>query len=470
MDTIVVADKSSSEISAKVWGDFQLARPGVVQMPVTPSQVATVNRSGQDLIVTLKSGERVTVGNFFTTADDVRSDMVFQGEDGALWQAQYSSDAFTGFTFDEIASLDALLADTGVITDATQTWAFAGLGLLGAGGAAAAAGGGGGDGNGGGGDASPSLSAPSSLNLSADGLTLQGSGTAGSTINVRDLNGQLLGTGTVGPDGNFTVPLNTPQTDGQSLQVDQTDPTGSVSAPIQVTAPDTTPPGAPGNLQLSADGLTLSGTGEAGATVSVRDASGNLLGSALVNADGAFTTNLNSAQLNGQTLSVELTDAAGNTSSTDTIVAPNDGQTGPGDPGTPDNPGTPVDVSPPAVATNLAINANGTLLSGRGEAGALVRVVDSLGNLLGTGQVGSDGLFNLTLNPAQTDGQSLNVTLIDAAGNVSNNANVSAPDLDPGTPGDTTAPSAPTGLAINANGTLLSGRGEPIAARQPDHQ
>ncbi|WP_268800452.1 BapA/Bap/LapF family prefix-like domain-containing protein [Pseudomonas huanghezhanensis] len=174
MDNILVADKATSEISANAWGNLQLSRTRVVQMPVAPSHVASVSRSGQDLTVVLKSGERVTVSNFFNTdPNGVRSDMVFQSEDGTLWQAEYSADAFNGFTFDEISSLDTLLADAGVIGSATPTFAIAGLGLLGVGGAAAA-------------------SEVADVVGSPNGAVVSGKGEAGDTVTVRDENGAVL--------------------------------------------------------------------------------------------------------------------------------------------------------------------------------------------------------------------------------------------------------------------------------------
>ncbi|RZI70646.1 MAG: BapA prefix-like domain-containing protein, partial [Pseudomonas sp.] len=152
MDNIVVANKATSELTANTWGDLSLNSPSVVQMPVPPSQVASVSRNGQDLVVNLKNGEQVKVANFFSTAPEgPTSDMVFQGEDGTLWQAQYDTQSFTGFTFDEVSSLDELIAGAGVVGGTTPTFAIAGLGLLGAGGAAAAAGGVAGGGGGGGG-------------------------------------------------------------------------------------------------------------------------------------------------------------------------------------------------------------------------------------------------------------------------------------------------------------------------------
>lgn len=67
MDNIVVADKTTAELTSQVWGDVQLPQPAVVQIPVAPAQVASVSRVGQDAVVTLKTGERVTVNNFFAS-------------------------------------------------------------------------------------------------------------------------------------------------------------------------------------------------------------------------------------------------------------------------------------------------------------------------------------------------------------------------------------------------------------------
>lgn len=466
MDNIVVANKATSELTAKTWGDLSLTSPSVVQMPVPPSQVASVSRDGQDLVVNLKNGEHIKVANFFNTAPDgPNSDMVFQGEDGTLWQAQYDTQSFNGFTFDKVDSLDELIADTGVVSGATPTFAIAGLGLLGAGGAAAAGGVGGGGGGGGGGtpaDTSAPL-APGNLLVSADGTLLTGTSEAGATIQVRNNAGTLLGSGVVAPDGSFSLTLNPPQTTGQPLVVSATDAAGNVSPPAQATTPDTdggqpggetppgpdvTPPVAPANLAVNPTGSVLTGTGEAGATIQVRAADGTLLGSGIVAADGTFSLTLSPAQTDGQSLNVTATDAAGNTSVPAQALAPDVDTTPPGD------------TTPPDAPANLAVSANGTRLTGSGEAGATIQVRAADGTLLGSAVVGADGTFSLTLSPAQTDGQSLTVTAVDAAGNVSPPVQALAPDIDVPPGGDTTAPNAPGNLVVSANGTRITGSGE----------
>ncbi|MBF7143924.1 MULTISPECIES: BapA/Bap/LapF family large adhesin [Pseudomonas] len=442
-DNIVVADKSTAQLSARTWGDIELQQPGVVQMPVAPAQVASVARVGQNAVVTLKTGEQVTVGNFFqATAEGVRSDMVFQGEDGVLWQAQYSAEAFNGFSFTELSSVDTLLASAGVVGSATPEWAIAGLGALGAGGAAAAANGGlTGGGGGGGAAATPPATdtlapaAPTGLSLSSDGLTLAGLGESGASVRVFSAAGNLLGTVTVGADGRFAVVLNTAQLNGEILAVAQTDAAGNVSPTASFTANDVTPPALPANLAVDATVGVLSGTAEAGATVRVRDANGTGLGSAIAGADGTFSVTLTPAPGAGVTLSVNATDAAGNTSADATV----------GLPALPDGP----DVTAPAAATDVAISGDGTVLSGRGEAGATVTLYDAAGNVLITGTVAADGAFELPVVPGVISGQVLQLTLTDAAGNVSPNLPVQAPDL--------SQPPAPTDLVISSDGLTLTG-------------
>ncbi|WP_416465845.1 BapA/Bap/LapF family large adhesin [Pseudomonas sp. LFS044] len=441
MDNIVVADKQSAVATQSAFGNITLNSPGVVQMPVAPDQVATVTRRGQDLIVTLKSGEKVTVGNFFAVDQaGVGSDMVFVGEDGTLWHANYDPVAFTGFTFDEVASLDELVAGIGVAGSATPTWAIAGLSLLGVGGAAAAADSGGGGGSSGGGSEPGETTPPATpidLLVSPDGLRLTGRGEAGSTVNVRDAAGNLVGTGTVGADGTFDVTLTTPQANGQNLDVTLTDAAGNTSQAGVITAPDVTPPAAPSELVVNGQGTTLTGRAEPGSTVQVRGADGAVLGTAVAGADGQFSITLQPAQTDGQALQVTAQDAAGNTSTAGNVTAPDIGG---------------GDSTPPDAPTDLVIGLAGAQLSGRGEAGATVQVRDADGNVLATGTVGQDGSFQITLDPAVKDGSTVQVVLTDAAGNVSQPGSVTSPDLQ--------APDQPTDLAL-ADGTTLTGRGEP---------
>ncbi|PZQ42356.1 MAG: hypothetical protein DI560_02790, partial [Pseudomonas putida] len=268
--------------------------------------------------------------------------------------------------------------------------------------------------------------------LSADGKQLSGSGEVGATVQVRNAAGTVVGTATVGADGRFTVTFDTPQATGQAIGVSQVDAAGNTSPAVTLSTPDLTPPAPLTNVVLNNNGLTLTGLGEAGASVTVRGADGTIIGTGLVAANGSFTLTLNSAQLNAQHLSVTQTDAGNNTSTAVTLTAP--------------------DFTPPAAPTALALAGTGLQLSGNAEAGSTVTVRDAAGNVLGTAVANSNGTFQVTLNTAQTNGQTLQVTATDAAGNVSPSA--------PYTAADTTPPAAVANLAVAGNGGTLTGTGE----------
>ena len=307
--------------------------------------------------------------------------------------------------------------------------------MLGAAGAIAAVSGGGG-GGGGGGDTPADTTAPSAatgLEVSKDGNFLTGKGEAGTQVTVKDAAGNVIGKGTVGTDGNFQVNLDPPKTNGEKLEVTLTDGAGNQSPASEVIAGDTTAPEAPTELAVSADGLSVTGKGEPGASVTVKDSAGNVIGTGTVAADGTFAVTPNTPQTNGQPLDVTLADAAGNQSPATNVVA--------------------GDTTAPDAPTELAVSTDGLSVTGKGEPGASVTVKDSAGNIIGSGTVATDGTFAVIPNAPQTNGQPLNVTQTDAAGNQSPSTPVTA--------GDTTAPDAPTVLAVNVNGGTLTGKGEP---------
>ncbi|WP_159435867.1 Ig-like domain-containing protein [Lampropedia hyalina] len=276
---------------------------------------------------------------------------------------------------------------------------------------------------------------PKGLAVSPNGTQLTGQGEPGASVTVKDDAGNTLGTGVVGDNGNFTVPLAPAQKNGETLDVTQKDAAGNTSPVAQVDAGDTTAPVVPKGLAVSPNGTQLTGQGEPGASVTVKDDAGNTLGTGVVGDNGNFTVPLAPAQKNGETLDVTQKDAAGNTSPVAQVDA--------------------GDSTAPAAPKNLAVSPNGTQLTGQGEPGASVAVKDAAGNTLGTGVVDDAGNFKANLSPVQKNGEKLNVTQKDVAGNTSPVAQVDA--------GDSTAPLAPRNLAVSPDGTQLTGQGEPGA-------
>ncbi len=280
----------------------------------------------------------------------------------------------------------------------------------------------------------PDLTAPAtpSAIVSVDGTAVSGVGERGAVVTVTASDGTPLGSSTVRPNGSYTVLLQTPQIDGETLSVVQRDAAGNPSAPATPIAPDYVAPPAPAAAVVP-DGTAVTGTGEAGATVTIRDADGDVLGSATVLPDGSFTVPLTPRQANGESLSVVQADAAGNASPVVPLTAP--------------------DITPPAIPV-ATVAVGGTAVTGIGEPGATVRVVGARGVLLGSALVATDGSFTVPLIPAQADGQPLAVVQADGAGNRSPTLSLTAPDITP--------PPAPT-IQIAANGTVATGIGEPGA-------
>ncbi|MGK6319254.1 Ig-like domain-containing protein, partial [Sphingomonas sp. DT-204] len=282
----------------------------------------------------------------------------------------------------------------------------------------------------------PDLTAPSAPTATVDatGTIVTGQGEAGASITIRDPAGTVIGTGAVGADGNYSVTLTTPQTNGEALTVTQTDAAGNTSDPTTALAPDITAPDAP-TADVDDTGTVVTGTGEPGAAITVRDPAGTVIGTGTVAGDGSYSVTLTTPQTNGEVLSVTQADAAGNVSPEVIATAP--------------------DITAPDAPTAV-VNDTGTVVTGTGEPGATVEVRDPDGNLVGTGPVGDDGSYTVTLTEPQANGESLTVIQTDPAGNASDPTTALAPDI--------TAPDAPTNLAVGDDGITLTGTGEPGAS------
>ncbi|SUJ24283.1 Uncharacterised protein [Sphingomonas paucimobilis] len=157
--------------------------------------------------------------------------------------------------------------------------------------------------------------------ISVDGATVTGTGEPFATVTIRAADGTPIGTAVVAADGSFSAALTPAQANGETLSIDQTDRGGNSSPAATLTAPDIT---APTGLvaAISGDGSIVTGTGEAGATVTVRDANGASLGTAVVAADGTYSVPLTTAQIDSEALTVVQADAAGNVSAPVPLTAP----------------------------------------------------------------------------------------------------------------------------------------------------
>lgn len=98
---------------------------------------------------------------------------------------------------------------------------------------------------------------------------MTGTAEAGTTITVRDPNNNVVGTVEVGANGQFTVPINPPQNNGQLLTVVSTDDAGNASVVVPYQTNDTSPPGVVTDMAINNTFNVLTGKGEPNATVTI---------------------------------------------------------------------------------------------------------------------------------------------------------------------------------------------------------
>ncbi|WP_116343803.1 BapA/Bap/LapF family large adhesin [Enterobacter cloacae] len=484
MSQISVISKLTGVETTTEGTQVTLSHSSIVELHVERADVSHFARSGNDLVVTLHSGEVITLKNFYVTDAQGVSQLVLQESDGALW---WIEDPTGAATYESIASTDALLAASGSDAGGAAIWPWALGGIVAAGGIAAAAssGGGGGGDDDDGGNSSPTPNtpvdptnpdttppnAPSSLQFSSDGKSVTGTAEPGSTITLKDANGNVIGTGQTGSDGNFTVSLGTPLTNGEQVTATATDSAGNTSQGTTITAPDLTAPDAPtiGSVTDDVAPLTgsvtnggstndprpqLSGTAEAGSTVTIYDG-GVAIGTALVASNGTWTFTP-SADLTESThqITVRATDAAGNLGPASPVFT------------------LTVDFTPPTTPTAIVLtddtgairgtitagtptDASKPILAGTGEPGGTITIYDN-GVAIGTTTVLPNGTWSVTPSGPLPDGtHTITVVETDAAGNQSA---ASEPII---FTVDTTPPLAPGDLVVSNDGGTITGTAEP---------
>ncbi|OBX01428.1 hypothetical protein QV05_05535 [Gallibacterium genomosp. 1] len=227
----------------------------------------------------------------------------------------------------------------------------------------------------------------------------------------------MIANGKADEQGNFSIDLNPPKNNGEKVEVTATDNAGNTSTPTDVIASDSTPPNKPKNLDVSDDGTHVTGTAEPGSTVTVKDENGKEIGTATAGDNGKFDVTINPPKTNGEELTVEAKDEAGNPSQPNTVKAD--------------------DSTPPAKPENLGVSDDGTRVTGTAEPGSTVTVKDEKDNVIGTGKANEeDGKFDITLDEPKTALEELSVTATDNANNESNSEKVTAPLVVPKTKPD----------------------------------
>lgn len=266
--------------------------------------------------------------------------------------------------------------------------------------------------------------APTGLLVTNVGTRVTGLAEAGSTVTITSSGGTVLGTATADGNGNFTVTLNPPQTNGEILLAFATDKAGNLGISANVIAPYTTLPNAPVIASVTDDQGSVKGTLTNGQ--STDDTTPTLTGTAQ---PGSTITLYN----NGLPMGTAVADINGNwTFTTPTLGEGTHAFTATATNGTGTGPisgaiAVVVDLTAPNTPTGV-FNADGSVLTGQAEAGSTVSIRMPDGTIYTTTANGS-GTYTFTFANKQTEGETLTLTATDAAGNTSQQGQALAPTL-----------------------------------------
>ncbi|MDV8150322.1 Ig-like repeat protein Blp2 [Acinetobacter pittii] len=194
----------------------------------------------------------------------------------------------------------------------------------------------------------------------------------------------------------------------------------------------------PTEVKLADDAVTVTGKAEANAKIYIKDLSGNVIASGNADASGNFTIKLDKPLTDGNKLNVSAQNEGGKESSAYSITGPKD------------------TIAPDAPKAQL--DEDGSILDGKTEPRATVKIYDASGNLIDTIKTNSEGKFSYKFTPPLTSDAGGKVVAVDEAGNESEATLIFAGK-------DTIPPKAPL-LEVNKEGTIVEGQTEPNAKVQ----
>ncbi|MFK9094251.1 Ig-like domain-containing protein [Bacillus salipaludis] len=223
--------------------------------------------------------------------------------------------------------------------------------------------------------------------------TVTGQAEPGAFIEVKQY-GTVMGSGTVGADGKFSVVISLPKAEA-ILKITATDKDGNVSEAATVVVKDVTAPAKPVVNEVTDKDTFVSGQAEPYSSIEVRVGETETITTTL-GSDGKFKYTI-SVQKAGTKIVVFVTDKAGHVSEHATVVV--------------------KDTTAPVKPTVNDVNNKSTVVTGTAEVGSTVEVKAN-GSVLGTGVAGTDGKYIVNVT-AQASGTELSVTTKDEAGNVS---------------------------------------------------
>jgi large repetitive protein len=256
----------------------------------------------------------------------------------------------------------------------------------------------------------PTVAALSNINTP----TITGTCNPGNTVTAYVDETAILPTQVCTSGGTYNiVPISPIPDDEHLVTITETDPAGNQSQQSPSTAfeidtnapiaPTIIPPTSPSNDNTPA----ISGTGEAGATISVTiQPTGEIL-TTIVQSDGTWNVTPNNPIPDGQfSIEAKQTDPAGNVSS---LISNNDGVT---------DTTAPIEPIITGPTDGAALTIDTPTFTGTGEANAIVTITDELDTVVCTTVVDNTGNWACTPTSGLGEGErKYTVTLRDEAGN-----------------------------------------------------
>ncbi|QIO09491.1 Ig-like domain-containing protein [Acinetobacter lanii] len=269
--------------------------------------------------------------------------------------------------------------------------------------------------------------------LNPEGTLVTGETEPNTLVEIRDpVTEEVIASGTSDEDGYFEIPLDPALTDGDKANVVAIDEAGNPSAPVELSGSKDTLAPKDLSANLNADGDVVTGQTEADAKVVVKDKAGNIIGEATADAEGNYSVTLSTPLTDNAQGFVTAADAAGNTIGPKTVVGGKD------------------TIAPELEAE---LSTDGTVVTGQTEPNTWVEIRDPVTDeVIASGTSDDNGDFSIKLDPAITDGNSVDVVAIDKAGNSSQPQKLTG-DKDTIAPKDLSA-------NLNADGDVVTGKTE----------
>ncbi|WP_430394702.1 Ig-like domain-containing protein [Enterococcus faecalis] len=282
-----------------------------------------------------------------------------------------------------------------------------------------------------------------------NGYQVVGTAEVGTTVEVRDADGTVLGMATTGTDGKYTVTLEPGKASAnETITVVAKNATGKESQPATATTPaDLATPTIDSITGNSSKGYEITGTAEPKTTIDVRDADGTIIAATTANETGQYTVTLPAGVVTpGETITIISKDGAGNESQPATAVIPAD-----------------VVLAAPTITKVEGNKANGYTVTGTADPNVTVQFYNSSEQLLASDNTTTGGTFSVHIAAGlATEKETLTALTTDTQGNVSPKTTFMTPADITGEPEiKIAAPTVSSVLGTSKAGYLIKGTAEP---------